>query len=172
MARWQPFAVAVALAAPPVVLAILVWPTSVSADVEVEATLAPGESADGSVSGTLSTDYEVVGDGSGPVRITVTAEEEGFDATLTLVDPDGGDRGFNDDTNGVNPELTIDLDDGETVIAEVRSLNGPPGNFTIRVATGDEDEVSTSGGGGGGRDGGVRVFPPAPGGVATTIIID
>jgi hypothetical protein len=172
MVRWQPIAVAAALAAPPVALAILVWPTDASAgggggsDGEIEASLAPGDSADGTVSGTLSADFEIVGDGSGPLVVRVAGG--GLDSTLTLVDPESGDQlDYNDDTDGLDPALPVELDDGETVVAEVRSLGGEPGSFTISV---DLDDGSDDDGDGAGRDGGggVRVFPPGP---ATTIVV-
>jgi hypothetical protein len=174
MARWQPFAVAAALAAPPVALAILVWPVDASADGggsddgEVEATLGPGESADGTVSGTVSSDYEIVGDGSGPLVLRVVGD--GFDSTLTLVDPESDDQlDFDDDTDGADPALSLDLDEGESVIAEVRSFSGEPGSFTILVELDDGSgaDDGESEGEEGGRGGGVRVFPPGP---ATTIV--
>lgn len=162
MARWQPIAVLAGLAAPPVALAVLVWPASAPAggsrDGEVEATLSAGDAADGSVSGTLSRDYEIVGDG-GPVRITV-AGIPGFDATLTLIDPDSGDQiGFNDDASDGNrdAELTVELGPDETVIAEVRSLGGAPGDFTISVEGLEGGAVAPT------TVGGVRVEPATTG---------
>lgn len=154
--RWQPIAVLAALATPPVALAILVWPSHAAAgggggggsDDEIQATLGPGESADGTVSGTFSSDYEILAEGSGVLRISVVGN--GLDSTLTLVDPDSGnDLDFNDDTNGLDPQLLVELEDGESVIAEVRSLNGEPGAFVISVDVDDGESSGGSGGGGG-----------------------
>jgi hypothetical protein len=141
--RWQPFAVLAALAAPPVALAVLVWPSNASASGgpgtdDVQATLHVGDAVDGDVSGTLTSDYEIVGDGSGPVRVSVVGVDQ-FDTTLTLVDPDSGDQidFIDDDGDSLDPALSVDLDDGESAIAEVRSLGGEPGSFTISVASDD-----------------------------------
>lgn len=138
--RWQPFAVGAGFAAPPLVLALLVWPSSASAgadgdgggDGDVAAELAPGDAADGTVAGAESVDYLVTGDGDGPVVIVVFGA--GFDSTLTLVDADSGERlDFNDDTIDLDPQLVVELDDGESVVAQVRSLGGEPGSYTIAV---------------------------------------
>lgn len=137
--RWQPVAVAAALAAPPVMLTVLVWPSGAAPapprEDRVEASLGPGDAIDGNVSGTFSADYEIVGAGD-RLRVAV-AGDGGLDTTLTLVDPDTGEQlDFVDDTDGLDPALAVDLDDGDTVIAEVRSLSGRPGSFTISVTAG------------------------------------
>ena len=169
--RWQPFAVVAALAAPPLLLAVLVWPSGASAvdaggdDDEVAAELHPGDSEQGTVSGSASADYLIVGNGENPVRIDVDGAV-GLDATLTLVDPESGESlDYNDDTNELDPQLVIDLDDGETVRAEVRSLGGNAGSFEISVRT-DDDGADDAGDGGP-----VETAPPRPNRPGPTVVL-
>ena len=141
--RWQPFAIAAGLAAPPVALAIAVWPSTSAAERadgatgEPEAELALGDSDRGTTNGIGSTDYLIVG----PGLLRVDVDGPGFDPTLTFVDAESGEQiDYNDDTNDLNPALAIELDDGESVLAQVRSLGGPPGGaFTITVSEFDEE---------------------------------
>jgi len=140
--RWQPFAIAAGLAAPPVALAIAVWPSTSAAERtdgatgEPEAELALGDSDRGTTNGVGSTDYLIVG----PGFLRVDVDGPGFDPTLTFVDPESGEQvDYNDDTNGLNPALAVELEDGESVLAQVRSLGGPPGGaFTITVSELDD----------------------------------
>lgn len=134
--RWQPVAVAAALAAPPVALLAAVWPSSAEpanggTTGDPEAELEAGETDEGATNGVSSTDYLVTGGG----RLRIDVDGPGFDPTLTLVDPDSGQQlDFNDDADGLNPSLEIDLGDGGSVLAQVRSLGGPPGGtFTISI---------------------------------------
>jgi hypothetical protein len=136
--RWQPFAVAALLAAPPVALLGAVWPSSAepaggggAAAGDPEEELTAGEDAEGATNGISSTDFLITGEGE--LRIDITGPV--FDPTLTLIDPDTGDQlDFNDDSNGLDPSLTVNLGDGGSVLAQVRALGGPPGGpFTIAV---------------------------------------
>lgn len=165
--RWQSIAVAAGLAAPPVLLAAAVWPEESSADAgfpEAEAELSPGDRDQGTTNGISSTDYLITGEG--PMRIDV--DGPAFDPTLTLVDPDTGEQlAYNDDSNGLNPSLTVELDEGESVRAQVRSLSGPPGGrFTISVVGGVNLEDLGQGGGQDGiivgGSGEVIISRPAP----------
>jgi hypothetical protein len=54
------------------------------------------------------------------------------DGTLTIRGEDGQELAFNDDTNGLDPELTYELGDDEVTV-EVRDLGGNPGAFTLFV---------------------------------------
>jgi hypothetical protein len=160
--RWQPFAVAVGLAAPPVLLAIAVWPSASAERAgfdDPEAELTAGDAERGSTNGLSSTDYLITG--QGVLRIDVDGPT--FDPTLTLVDPETGDQlDYNDDSNGLNPSLTVELDEGESVRAQVRSLGGPPGGaFRISVTdAGDGGGVVDDGGG---EAGGPATTVPAVG---------
>jgi hypothetical protein len=144
--RWQSVAVAAGLAAPPLLLAAAVWPdpggegTGSSAGVEGE--LGPGDDDRAGTDGLSSTDFLVTG--PGVLRIDVDGPT--FDPTLTLVDPDTGEQlDYNDDSDDLNPSLTVELDEGETVRAQVRSLGGPPGgSFTIRVVEVGAVETATT----------------------------
>jgi hypothetical protein len=148
--RWQPFAVAAGLAVPPVVLALAVWPSAASDGRgagfdDAEAELTAGDDERGTTNGLSSTDYLI--SGAGVLQIDVDGPT--FDPTLTLVDPEtGAQLDYNDDTNGLNPSLTVELEDGETVRAQVRSLGGPPGGaFTISVTALGGDGVEGGGDG-------------------------
>ena len=174
--RWQPLAVAAGFAAPPLLLAVLVWPDPAPAGgasgSDVEAELEVGDTDRGATNGVSSVDYLISGEGI--IRIDVDGPT--FDPTLTLVDTESGEQlDYNDDTNGLNPSLTVDLDEGEEVRAQVRSLGGPPGGaFTIRVVEGDAgDAVGGAGvGGDSGIDGGgsriLTTIPPDA--VPTTVV--
>jgi hypothetical protein len=74
--------------------------------------------------------YRATGDG--PTRIGATGG--GADLQITVRAVDGGtELASNDDTNGLDPEVTLDLDDGEPVDVEVRELGGNPASFTLYV---------------------------------------
>jgi hypothetical protein len=92
-----------------------------------------GELGFGEVAG-----YEATGTGE-RLRIGVTGV--GFDFTLTVVGEDGDQLAYNDDTNGLDPEVTIALAEGETATVEVRELGGRAAGFTMSVerAGGDDD---------------------------------
>lgn len=140
--RWQPFVVAAGLLAPPLGLAVAVWPASASGgdgggggDTE----LAVGDEADGTVGPGGMTDYEITADEDGLVRIDVLGR--GGDPTLTVRDEDGTELGFNDDADGLDSSVEVDLDAGQVVHAEVRSFSGEAMAFTIRVrSAGGRDE--------------------------------
>jgi hypothetical protein len=149
--RWQPVAVGAGLLLPPVVLAAAVWPDGGGGGGrgpgDVEAELGPGDAADGTSDGFGPVGYLV----TGPGTLTIDVDAEGWDPTLTIVDPDSGRQlDYNDDREGsLNSRLVVRLDDDESVVAQVRSLNGPPGGrFTIAVSGGDEGDgdVGSEGG--------------------------
>lgn len=151
--RWQPFAVGAALLAPPVLLAAAVWPDDGLGGGAggIEAELGEGDSEVATTNGLTSTDFLIVG----PGQLRISVDGPGWDPTLTILDPESGVQlGYNDDFDDLNPSLVVELDEGESVRAQVRSLRGPPGGrFEISVReTGDLPDV---GGGaiGGGTDG-------------------
>jgi hypothetical protein len=166
--RWQPLAVAAGFAAPPILLAAMVWPEPSPAGGastnDVEAELEVGDTDRSATNGLSSVDYLVRGDGI--VRIDV--DGPAFDPTLTLVDAESGEQlDYNDDTNGLNPSLVVELDEGEEVRVQVRSLGGPPGGaFTIEVVEADASDAVGAGADG---DGGIlATIPPE---VAPTTVV-
>lgn len=170
--RWQPFAVTAALLAPPVLLAVAVWPAGgIGGDGDgVEAELGEGDSEVATTDGFTSTDFLIVG----PGQLRIDVEGPGWDPTLTLVDPDSGEQlAYNDDFVDLDPSLAVELDEGETVRAQVRSLTGPPGGrFEISVSA--TDDLPDAGGAvGGGAGGGGPVAPPPllPGQETETTIV-
>jgi hypothetical protein len=153
--RWQPIAVTAALLAPPVLLAAAVWPEGgIGGDGgdDVEAELGEGDSEVATTDGFTSTDFLIVG----PGQLRIDVEGPGWDPTLTLIDPDSGEQlAYNDDFQDLNPSLAVQLDDGEVVRAQVRSLGGPPGGrFEISVSATEDlpdvdgDDVGVGVGGG------------------------
>jgi hypothetical protein len=72
--------------------------------------------------------FVVVGIG-GPV--TMRAEGNGFDSTLTVVDADGDQLAYNDDTDGLDPQVQFDLEVDEELTVEVRSFGGVPGEVVV-----------------------------------------
>lgn len=160
--RWQPVAAIAGLAAPPVVLAALVWPAGAEGGagggdpIELEI----GEAADGQVLGNGVTTYELTAEVDGPVRIDVLGR--GQDPTLTVVDAESGDElGFNDDTDGTDSRLVLDLEEGQVILAEVRSFDGSSIAFTIRARRAAEDDLDGEAGGPGTTipaDGAVEAF--------------
>lgn len=129
--RWQPFVVAAGLLAPPVVLAVAVWPASAAGGGADDTELAVGDEATGTVGPGGVTSFEITATEAGRVRIDVLGG--GSDPTLTLLDDDGNQLDYNDDADGLDPSLQVDLDDGEVIHAEVRSFGGDAMAFTIRV---------------------------------------
>ena len=71
--------------------------------------------------------YRLVGDDE--VVIDVTGLPDG---TLTVRDDDNRELAFNDDTNGLDPQVTVDPD-GRELRVEVRDLGGQAGLFTLAV---------------------------------------
>jgi hypothetical protein len=166
--RWQPFAVTAALLAPPVLLAAAVWPEGGigGGGGDIEAELGEGDSETATTDGLSSTDFLVVGPGQ--LRIDVAGGD--FDTTLTLVDPDSGEQiAFNDDVQGWDPSLVVELDEGASVRAQVRSFDGSAGRFVISVRAADDAPAPGDDAGAGVR---VPVEPPplAPGQTETTIV--
>jgi hypothetical protein len=153
--RWQPFVVAAGLLAPPLGLAVAVWPASASGgdggDADTE--LAVGDDADGTVGPGGVTVYELTVAEDGAVRIDVLGR--GGDPTLTVRDDDGRELGFNDDTDGLDSSVEVDVDAGQVLHAEVRSFSGEAMAFTIRVRSAGAGDGGGDGGGGGddGREG-------------------
>ncbi len=164
------------LAAPIGGVALFAWPSSSEGRAEVreegsgpEGALIAGDSVGGDVNFGEVASYRVVGDG-GNLRFNVTGAP-GFDATLTAVDDEGDQLAYNDDTNGLDPQVVVELGEGEEMTIEVRELGGNAGGFTLEVTGTDqdasEDDGSQAGGGVDGR--GVPVPLPAPIEPATTI---
>jgi hypothetical protein len=148
--RWQPFVVAAGLLAPPVVLAVAVRPAAArdGEDGGDDTSLAVGEEAGGTVGSGVAS-FEITATEDGSVRIDVLGR--GNDPTLTVVDEEGDELAFNDDTDGLDPSIALDLDAGEVVHAQVRSFSGVPIAFTIQVTAtgrgdgGDDDEGAAAG---------------------------
>jgi hypothetical protein len=163
--RWQPFAVTAALLAPPVLLAAAVWPDGgIGGGGGIEAELGEGDSETSTTDGLSSTDFLVVGPGQ--LRIDVAGGD--FDTTLTLVDADSGEHiAFNDDVEGWDPSLVVELDEGASVRAQVRSFDGSPGRFVISVSAADDAPELGEGAGAGGT---VAPPPLLPGQSETTIV--
>jgi hypothetical protein len=175
--RWQPIALTVALLAPPVLLAAAVWPEDGiggGAGDGVEAELGEGDRETSSTDGFTSTDFLVVG----PGQLRIDVEGPGWDPTLTLIDPDSGEQlAYNDDFVDLNPSLAVELGEGDSVRAQVRSLGGPPGGrFVISVsATDDAPDAGSGADGGAAGGGGADPVAPPPvlpgqGQSATTIV--
>jgi hypothetical protein len=135
--RWVRRAlVALLLAAPIVVVVVVAWPdeqpSAAGADrVRAEGTgpdgaLVAGDTIDDEIGFNEVAEYRLVGDGT--VQIDVTGLSDG---TLTIRGDDGSELAFNDDTNGLDPQLVFELEEDVTV--EVRDLGGTPGRFTLSV---------------------------------------
>jgi hypothetical protein len=124
------------LAAPIVVVVVVAWPDQRSSEAGADGVRAEGSGPDGAlVAGDTIDDeigfnevaeYRLVGDGT--VQIDVVGLSDG---TLTIRDDDGTELAFNDDTNGLDPQLVFELDEDVTV--EVRDLGGTPGRYTLSV---------------------------------------
>ncbi len=176
--RWlKGVAVTVLLAAPVALVALVAWPSSSEGRAEVrqvgsvpDGALVAGDSVGGDVNFGEVASYRVVGDG-GNLRFNVTGAP-GFDATLTAVDDDGDQLAYNDDTNGLDPQVVVELGEGEEMTIEVRELGGNAGGFTLEV-TGTDQEASDDGPGADAGGRGVPVPLPAPGpaGPATTVVV-
>lgn len=167
-------ALTAALLAPPVLLAAAVWPeggisVGGGGDDEVEAELGEGDSESATTNGVTSTNFLIVGPGQ--LRIDVLGPD--FDPTLTLVDPDSGEQlAYNDDFVDLNPSLAVQLDDGESVLAEVRSLGGPPGGrFEISVSATEDLPDAGSGVDGGSDPTAPPPLLPGDEGSVTTVVV-
>lgn len=140
MVWWRRALVALALAAPVLVVLVVAWPEGSGDDGAVpEVVLDAGADVD---LGDLAEDAEVVDvPAEGAARftlvgtgapITVRAEgRAGFDSTLTVVDEEGNQLAFNDDSNGLDPEVVVELDDDQRASVEVRSFGGQPGSVVV-----------------------------------------
>jgi len=138
--RWVRRAVvALALAAPVVAVTAIAWPEGGfgGGDDRVrqsgsgpDGALVAGDEIGGDLGfGEVAT-YRVRGPEDLVVAVTGGPN---VDATLTVVAEDGSQLAYNDDTNGLDPEVSFSLDDGEEADVEVRELNGRPGGFTLEV---------------------------------------
>ena len=131
--------VVLALAAPVAVVTVVAWPDEGfgggGGNVRQEGS-GPGGAvvAGDSVGGTLGfgevASYRALGSG-GQLRIGVTGV--GFDFTLTVLDEDGDQLAYNDDTNGLDPEVVVEVDADEEFTIEVRELGGQAAGFTMSV---------------------------------------
>ena len=137
--RWvRRLVVVLLLAAPVVVVTVVAWPSG-SGSGGGRGTREDGSGPDGAlvagdtVEGELGfgevASYRLVGDGQ--VRINVRGVQP-FDATLTVRSDDGGEIAYNDDTNGLDPEVVVEAGE-EPLIVEVRELGSNPGTYTLFV---------------------------------------
>jgi hypothetical protein len=137
--RWvRRLLVVLLLAAPVVVVVLVAWP---SGDGRASAggtredgsgpdgALVAGDTVDGEVGFGEVASYRLVGDGR--VRINVRGNQP-FDATLTVRTDDRAEVAYNDDTNGLDPEVVVDAGD-EPLIVEVRELGSNAGTYTLSV---------------------------------------
>lgn len=137
--------VALLLAAPVLVVVAVAWPD----DRETGAVDDRTECEDGSgPDGALVAGDRVTGElafggvarcrsvGEG-VEVRIAASSRNADLTLTVVGDDGEQLAYNDDDRGLDPAVTVDLDDGQAVDIEVRELGGAPTSFTLTVAEAD-----------------------------------
>ena len=130
--------VALLLAAPVLVVAAVAWPSGDGGGGD-DGTRAEGSGPDGAlVDGDEIDDrigfgevaeYRLVGDDE--VTISVTGVPP-MDATLTVRDAGGREVAYNDDTNGLDPQVTVQLH-GEELTVEVRELGSNAGAYTLRV---------------------------------------
>jgi hypothetical protein len=129
--------VGVLLALPVVAVAVVAWPDDdgdAGGDFRAdgsgpEGVLVVGDSVEGEIGFGEVAVYRLEGEGRADVSVAGVAP---MDATLTVLDEDGDQVGFNDDTNGLDPELRVDLDDGQLTV-EVRDLRGSAAAFTVTV---------------------------------------
>ena len=137
--RWVRRLLVVALlAAPVVVVTAVAWPSDRSGGAGggtredgsgPGGALVAGDTVAGEVGFGEVAEYRLVGDGW--VRITVQGHQP-FDATLTVRTDDGAELAYNDDTNGLDPEVIVDAGD-EPLVVEVRELGGNAGTYTLAV---------------------------------------
>jgi hypothetical protein len=137
--RWvRRLLVVLLLAAPVVVVTVVAWPSGSSggggggarADGSgPDGALVAGDTVEGEVGFGEVAEYRLVGDGR--VRINVRGDQP-FDATLTVRTDDGEEVAYNDDTNGLDPEVVVDAGE-EPLIVEVRELGSNAGSYTLSV---------------------------------------
>jgi hypothetical protein len=163
------------LLAPIAVVLVVAWPASgdgLSRD-EDGGVVAVGDTVDGVVAFGGVTHYAFTGTGETVhigVRGAVTPTGGSFDSTIAVVDAASGEQlAADDDTNGVDPEVTLVVDAGREVRIEVRGFGDSAGSFSVYVQTGP--------GGGGDDDGTVTtaIFPPRPSPLPAppeTVIVD
>jgi hypothetical protein len=137
---WQRALVALALAAPVLVVLVVAWPEGSGGDAVPEVTLdGVGDVDLGDLNEDDEVDVDVPAQGAARftlvgtgARITVRAEgRAGFDSTLTVVDEEGNQIAYNDDSNGLDPEVVVDLDDDQQASVEVRSFGGQSGRVVV-----------------------------------------
>ena len=126
--------VALLLAAPIVVVVVVAWPSDEGAGAGLreggsgpEGALVAGDTVQGQLAPGEVAEFRLVGDGE--VRVDATGLQDG---TLTVRDGDGREVAFDDDTNGLDPQLTVDPA-GDELTVELRDLAGFPGAFTLSV---------------------------------------
>jgi len=137
--RWvRRASVVVLLAAPVLVVVVVAWPDDRSGGGGAPreegsgpgGALVAGDAVGGEVGFGEVAEYRLIGD-DGDVRVGVRGAP-GFDATVTVVDADGDQVAYNDDSNGLDPEVGVELT-GEELVVEVRELSGNAGGFTVYV---------------------------------------
>ena len=126
--------VALLLVAPIAAVVWVAWPSDGDGGDDVRAegsgpdgALVEGDSVDDQLGFGEVARYRLVGEGTVVIGVRGLA-----DGTLTIRGENGQELAFNDDTNGLDPELTYDLGDDEVTV-EVRDLGGNPGAFTLFV---------------------------------------
>ena len=127
--------VALLLAAPVLVVTAIAWPSegeSGDGDVREEGSgpdgaLVAGDTINDEIGFGEVAAYDLAGEGR--VRIDVTGLNDG---TLTIRAADGRELAYNDDTNGLDPQVIFELT-GDEVTVEVRDLGGNPGSFVLTV---------------------------------------
>lgn len=138
--------VVVLLAAPIGVVAVVAWPeegsgggggarTECADGSGPDGALVAGDEVEGDLGFGAVVTCSAVGDG-GALRFEATAPNA--DLTLTVVDGDGDQLAYNDDDNGLDPAVTVDLDDGQEVDVEVRELGSAPASFLLSVEAAED----------------------------------
>ena len=139
--RWVRRLLVVALlAAPVVVITAVAWPSGGSGRGGAgggtredgsgpDGALVAGDTVEGEVGFGEVAEYRLVGDGR--VRINVQGRQP-FDATLTVRTDEGAEVAYNDDTNGLDPEVVVDAAEGPFIV-EVRELGSNAGTYTLSV---------------------------------------
>jgi hypothetical protein len=89
------------------------------------------------INGTLEADQKACYYFSGTTGQSILVNVDSLiDTTLTLFDADGNQVAFNDDTNGLNPQIRTTLPGDGTYTIGLESYSGDTGDFTLTFETG------------------------------------